>query len=648
MNRLPAPALALLLIAASARAQVPRDTTTLTPIVVTATRTPMPAGTLANGVTVLDGDALRRAGITTVIEALRGVPSIAFAQAGGYGAQTSMFLRGGESDYVRVLVDGVPLNQAGGFIDLANLTTENIDRIEVVRGPASVLYGSDAVTGVVQVITRSGAGRPRIVAEGRGGSYGSGSGLLELSGGSSRAGLSAGVQREVTDGINPFNNRYDNTAGSARLTLTPDRATDVGVSVSYRDGTLHYPTNGSGVLADSNQLQRSRQVSASLDAGRRLGPRLEVRALLGLVSGRDSVNDAPDGPADTLGIFAYYSRITTTRRTADLRVNLRASAPLLLTLGASLDRESERSANRYQSAFGSGGGTTDTARTNRAVYGEMVAERGIVGIQAGVRLDDNEKFGTFTTARLGVSLRVAPLTRLRANVGSAFKEPTFGENYSSGFSTGNPDLRPERSASAEVGVEQTMVQGRITASLTGFTQRFRDLIQYSFGGGTAPDYHNVAAATASGAELEVRAQPTGGLGLSAQYTWLHTSASDSGYDGTVFAKGQRLLRRPTHAASLSGEWRSAAGPSVGARVLYVGDRTDVDFTNFPGTRVTLAAYTRLDVWTRFVVVRSRDGRGSLALTGRVENLTGASYQEVSGFRTPGRRIGVGARFSAGQ
>src|SRR5512143_868471 len=147
-------ALVVFSIAAPSVVAAQTDSTTLPPVVVTATRLDSPLGTGISSVTVLDGPALLRRGVHSVVDALRYVPGVALVQSGGPGAQTSLFLRGGESDYVRVLVDGVPMNDPGGAVDLASFTMDNVERIEVVRGPASVLYGSDAVSGVVQIFTR--------------------------------------------------------------------------------------------------------------------------------------------------------------------------------------------------------------------------------------------------------------------------------------------------------------------------------------------------------------------------------------------------------------------------------------------------------------------------------------------------------------
>src|SRR5207245_1876960 len=158
---------------AALTAQEPRDTVILTPVVVTATRIPTPADAVTAAVTVISGAELRAQGIRTVLDALRDVPAAAVVQTGSFGGVTSLFLRGGQSKYVKVLVDGVPVNDPGGAFDFAHLTTDNVERIEVLRGPASVLYGSDAVTGVVQIFTRRGVGRRSEERRvGRGGGWG--------------------------------------------------------------------------------------------------------------------------------------------------------------------------------------------------------------------------------------------------------------------------------------------------------------------------------------------------------------------------------------------------------------------------------------------------------------------------------------------
>jgi vitamin B12 transporter len=214
----------LLTVAAGALGAQTPDTTrrraeTLAPIVVTATRVPVAAVTSAT--TIITGDSLRRRDITYLIDALREVPGLAVVQTGSFGGLTAIYTRGGESGYTRVLLDGVPLNDPGGDFDFAHLTTEDIDRVEIVRGPASVLYGTDAVSGVIQIFTRRGEGKPRLGADLRGGSYGTRSATAGLRGGTENASYSLDAARYLTDGIYPFNNRYGRSALTGSMGREP-------------------------------------------------------------------------------------------------------------------------------------------------------------------------------------------------------------------------------------------------------------------------------------------------------------------------------------------------------------------------------------------------------------------------------------------
>src|SRR6202163_4306953 len=203
--------LALLVLAAAPRNSAisqEKDTTQLQTVVVSATKIPRPASTLTQPVTVLLGEDLRARGVTRVSDALREVPGAMLVQSGSYGAVTSLFLRGGESRYTKVLIDGVAVNADGGFFDFSHLTTDNIDRIEIVRGPASVLYGADAVTGIVQIFTRRGSDQRRASIGARGGTYHSLDFDGDALGSTPLGGFSVGAARHSTDGIIPFNNEY--------------------------------------------------------------------------------------------------------------------------------------------------------------------------------------------------------------------------------------------------------------------------------------------------------------------------------------------------------------------------------------------------------------------------------------------------------
>ncbi len=641
----------LVLGPAALAAQQPDDTVRLREIVVTATRLPTPLAATTQAVTVISGDDLRAHGIRTVADALRTVPGADVVETGPPGGATSLFLRGGESNMVRVLLDGVPLNQPGGAVDLANLTTDDVERIEVVRGPASVLYGSDAVAGVVQIFTRGARGGSRWEAGAGGGTFGSRTLDVRLAAGGAGEGAadaSVGFAHEATDGIYAFNNAYRNDVVAASAGLAPGGPTTARLNARYTSALYHYPTDGSGNLRYHNQFQSGSGVVASLDLGRFVAQGLETRLLLGLTENTGRQDQEPNGPADTLGFYAFWSIDRVSRRSADLRLNWYATPAAVVTAGAALETEAERSSNASRSQFGPSAGSLVVSRWNRAYYAQTVADAGAhVSFTGGLRLEDNQAFGSFLTYRAGATWRSGG-TRLRASLGNAFKEPGFLDNYGTGYVTGNPHLAPERSRSWDAGLEQQLAGGRLAVSATWFDQRFRDLIQYTFTPPTptSPNYYNIAAADAYGLELEARAAPAAPLTVTARYTWTHTASADSGFDGATFAQGRRLLRRPTSAASLDVAWRLGARGLASATAQYVGDRDDEDFSTFPGTRVILPSYVRFDVAGEAVLLAGRGGR-SLAATLKVENVFDARYEQVLHFPARRRALYLGVRLEGG-
>jgi vitamin B12 transporter len=225
------------------------DTARISPVVVTATRSPLPAERTPASVTVLTGERLRAEGITTLADALRTVPGLAIVQSGSFGGATSVFIRGGESKYTKILVDGVPMNDAGGAFDLSTLSTDNLDRIEIVRGPASVLYGSDAMAGVVQLFTRRGSGATHGDVAARAGGFGSRDVEASARGGDARLSYSVAAAHHATDGFQAFNSGFRQGVGSALVGATLG-AFDGSLSARFTDRELHFPTNGAGQVVD--------------------------------------------------------------------------------------------------------------------------------------------------------------------------------------------------------------------------------------------------------------------------------------------------------------------------------------------------------------------------------------------------------------
>jgi vitamin B12 transporter len=613
-------------------AQEPRDTVELAPVVVTATRFPTPAADLPVAVTVLDGAVLRAQGIRTVAEALRSVPGAHVAAAGPYGGQTSLFLRGGNSDYVKVLIDGVPQNAPGGAYDFANLTTDDVERIEIVRGPVSVLYGSDAVTGVVQIFTRGGGGRGggggpsalHAAVSAAGGTYGTGILAAAAAAGGARGGYALNVTHFTSDGVYPVNNDYRNDVVSARVHWRPDARTDAAVALRYGDALYHFPTDASGDPVSNNQHQRDRGPSLGLEVGRTFSDRVEGRLSATWRRENYQYAIAPNGPTDST-TFPFRSSDWVARAGADARANVRVRPGAVVTAGAALERESMR------------GTTLDTsrARLGGAVYAQGVLTGRPLDATLGARLDDNERFGRYATYRAGAAWRLARGARAVASFGTGFKEPSFYQNFATGFVRGNPNLRPEHTFSWEAGLEWTGLDRRLGLGARYFDQRFRDLIDYN-GADTVTNYFNVPGADARGVELTGDVAPAAGLHLTLAYTVLRTRVTAGGADTgatALYRPGQPLLRRPQQAGWLTVAYRPLARAGVTVAVAYTGDRADVDYRTF--RRVTLPAYTRVDVAADVAARAPRDGMPGLTLRARIENLFDRAYEEIKNF--PARR-----------
>ncbi|MGH7719071.1 MAG: TonB-dependent receptor plug domain-containing protein [Gemmatimonadaceae bacterium] len=628
------------------------DTARLAPVVVTATRIPVALNAPIAPVSVITGEELRARGITSLADALRAVPGAVVTPSGSFGATTSLFLRGGESDYVRVLVDGIPVNDPGGVFDLSALSTDNIDRIEVVRGPVSVLYGSEAVTGVVQVFTRRGESGPRLQAAARGGSHGSLDAGATVLGGGEEGGVpsySIGAAHHTTDGILPFNNRYYNTVVSGAGRLAFGAWTDVQLSLRGSRSRYHYPTNSFGALTDSNAFRDSERLALGFEVGHRFTPRVDARLTLSSSQVDARNDDRSDSPGDTLGSYGFISHADVYRRSVGARVNVRLMENGVLTLGAEHERQRETSSFESLSEFGPFAASFRARRRNTAGYAQLVGDLGErISYSAGLRHDDNQRFGPFTTYRVSVGAEVAPATRLRAALGAAFKEPSFLESFAGSGLQENRDLEPERSRSWELGVERDVLSDRLRLAATYFDQRFRDLIQFTplpAGTGFFGTFRNLPAARSRGVELQSRLTTAPGLSAGASYTWLRTRVTDAGAGATTdstFVSGERLLRRPTHLASLDLGYTSAARGSIALAANYVGKRDDLDFSKFPAPRIVLPAYTRVDLSAEAWITR-RTRATPLALTVRIENLFDESYEPVYNFRAPGRTILAGAR-----
>ncbi|MGH7482288.1 MAG: TonB-dependent receptor plug domain-containing protein, partial [Longimicrobiales bacterium] len=509
-----------------------------------------------------------------------------------------------------------------------------------------VLYGSDAVTGVVQIFTRTGSGPPTGDVAVVTGSRGTLDMRATLSGGDDAVAWSLSGGRFRTDGVYDLNNDYRNDVASGALRLRLAERTDARLAVRWSDNAYHFPTNGAGEVVDENAFQTGRRLTWSADLGHDLGARVETRLLLGGARLDGGTDDDPDSPGDTLGAYASWHSSDIVRRFVDLRMNVVVSEASLLTLGAELERQSESAEGESFTQFGTFPNAFEAERETRGYYAQLLAALGPARLTGGARLEDGETFGRQWTWRVGATSPLGRLVRVRFAAGTAFKEPTFFQTFATGFVRGNPDLRPEQSRSWEVGAELAADSaGDFVFGATWFDQKFTDLIDFASAPPEpdAPNYFNIASARARGLELTASLQPSPRTRVTAAYTNLRTIVLDTAFSGgpdAEFGEGLPLLRRPEHSGSLLLGWADADA-SGNITLLYVGERSDWDFSVFPFRRITLDAYTRLDAST--AIPLGRVGEAPLTATLSVENLFDTDYEEVFNFRTPGRTVLVGGR-----
>lgn len=618
------------------------DTVILEGVVISATKAPASAGTLPQSVTVITGAELRARGITSVAEALRLVPSLAVASTGSYGALASVFVRGGESRYTKFLVDGVPVNAVGGLFDAAHLSTANVERIEVVRGAASVVHGADAVSGVVQIFTRKGSGPVRVSSELRGGSYATVEAAAGITGSVARTGLTMHGARNSTDGILPFNNEYRNETVSASLDLARSARAHLSIAARGTHAVVQYPTDFMGNVVDSNSYRDQARRTLSLDAARKVGHRLQLRLLAGM-------NDATDFTDDVTTSTSGDTRDRYTSHNLRQRVEARAVTFVpsgTVTTGAEYQRERERS----HSAAGPPDGALvpysrfGGSRITRAAYAEYLASVRRLSLNASARLDDPSDFDPATTFRFGSAVRLAPGLKARGSVSTSYNAPAFFYLFDTDFTSGNADLDPERARTFEASVEQNLA-GAVSLSATYFDQKFNDLIEYVPGG--PPDfvgtYANLSAARSKGYEVEALTSPWRGWSANASFTVLRAvvRAVSPDYQGGARV-GDELLRRPRRSGTAGAHFSAASGVSLSVNARHVGKRPDLDFRTFPSARITLPAFTTMDAAASIPVLAKND-RPRVALTVRVENVFDKRYQEVFNFDAPGRRVMVGGR-----
>jgi vitamin B12 transporter len=614
-------------------------------VVVAATRDEAAVSTVGVTATVLDAGRIEEREAPSLLGLLEEVPGVAVARNGGLGLNGAVFVRGGESNFTRILVDGVPVNEPGGEYNLGPQLPLELERVEVVRGATSSLYGTDALAGVIHLVTRRFPSAPRWRAEGQGGSFGWARGEAGTAGQAGPLDWNVGAVHLRTDNDQP-NSALRTTAAAASLGLVSGASTTIRATFRGEDTAVGTPGATAFGRPDLDarferslgvagvQLRHTRgRTSHELRAGYALQDWASLDPLdsgsyvprAGEIVAPYEMSDFPD----PLG-FQQDTR----RLSSGYQMETQLGGRHLVTLGGEVERETGAVGSRAEPLL-------HPERTNVGGYVQDRLVLSTLFVTLGGRLEHNASFGTRAVPRLAAAWTVGSggTTVLKASAGRGIKEPTFFESYGVSFyAQGNPALRPERSLTFDAGVEQRLLQSRVRVEATVFHHDYRDQINYqvvdpsTFQG----TFVNLGETRAQGLELAAEAAPVPGVRVFAQYTLLDGVVQVSGDAfNPVYAAGERLLRRPRHQGSLSA---SVGGDraSAGGTLVLVGQRADSDFLGLGLTEN--AGYARVDL------------RARLRLTSRfealvvAENLFDHEYQEVLGYPSLGRSVRAGLRF----
>ena len=584
-------------------------------VVVTASRAEQQIKDAIPNTTVITRSEIKASGATDLPSLLRARAGVEFVQSGGLGSQSSLFLRGGGSTQTLVLIDGVRVESAtSGAAALEHVMLDEVERIEIVRGNVSALYGSGAMGGVVQIFTRSGAGAPGATVEAMAGSrgtqkigasYGSRSDATRLAlsvSETSTQGFSA-IDPNYAPGANPDRDGYRNASVSGQLARQLAAGHEIGLRLYRTEGKTDYDNAFGATPQETNRTESVVQtVSAYLDDRITDAWRSRLTLAGGQNNSHDFVNDQPN----PLG-----SRFDSRNRQLAWQNDVTLARGHVAT--ASLERlvEDVSSDTAY----------TATSRTVKSLALGYAGRLGAQQLQAAARRDDYSDFGVARTGLLGYGYELNEAWKITAMASTAFRAPTFNDLYYPVF--GNPNLQPEHSRSAEAGVQYAAREQ--LARVVVFRSRYRDLIQFN-PATFLPE--NVAHAHVSGTELTW----SGGFGeWRARLSLTHQNPVN---DDT----GTTLLRRARNygsgeVARESGAWRASA------EVIRSGKRPDNDIVAF--TPVTLDGYTLVNLGLRCRFDKA------LEFSARAENVTNRHYQLTHGYNTAPRGIFLGVRWQPG-
>lgn len=590
--------------------------------VVTATREDTPLDQVPNAVTVIDRDQIEQHQYRSLSDILNDVPGLTVAASGEFGKGSSVFIRGANANGTLVLIDGLRANDpsaSGSTFNFSHLLAEMIDRVEIVRGPLSTLYGADAYGGVINIITRKGHGAPSGFARVEGGSFDTYSAAAGLQGEVGKVNFNIGAAGLTSDGgdvapkryrapgVAAENDPYRNASFNARLGAAVSENFDLSLFARYIATNSQYDN---APYEDPNLRETTSQFF-----GRAVGELYLMdgrwKQTFGLGYVRIERHDFDDPDALNPFPFARRTENLGRRLKADWQNDLQVSPVYNVTFGLETEKI-------WQDNNTDGFKVSSDVTTVGAFMQHHLTLFDRLYLTAAARLDRNSAFGTHPTFSLGASYLIPSTdTRLKASIGTAYRAPDLFQLYGQlpPFFAGNPDLKPEKSWGFDFGFEQAVLDKRVSFGSTFFWNDIKDLID------SDPSFTtviNVGRARTYGLENFIAVRPANWLELRLNHTWTHAEN---------LITGQALLRRPRHSLDFIATARPTERLTLGLTANWKGQQHDTDPALF--TPTINQSYTLVAVTASYKVT------DALEVFGRVENLFDVRYEDPLGFAHPG-------------
>ena len=606
----------------------------------------VPSGQLlenqGSSVSVVTSKQLKAQQVRHAADALRSLPGVQVSRSGGPQSTTSVRIRGAESNHTLVLIDGVEVNASDGAFDFSNLTTEDIEKIEVLRGPQSALYSSGALGGVINITTKSGKGPLTIRVRGEAGSQSAHGGAVQISAGNDNIHGIVTLSGRKTDGYNlslqgseDDGARFSNFAFAGGVKILPNVKLDATFRSSKtdaeRDDFDGTRANGLNDLVDTasrfNSDLRIGRLAATVDTFDGLW--LHKIEFAGMES---ELFD--DGRGSFVSTATFVSERQLYSYTSTLQLDTPGFSGIRHFVTARLDHQRETYEQQNASAFGASSAAGERQRTGFA--GEIRGEyNNVLFLNAALRHDDNDSFDDFTTWNVSGSLKV-PQTpiRLHGSVGKGVKYPSllelFGNFPGAGF-TSNPDLVPEESLGWDAGIELATPDRKAVIDVTYFSQNLKNEIDFSFFP-LFTSFNRTGESTREGIEVSGHVDLTQAIRVGVSYTNLNAREDD----------GSEEVRRPRHSGRADFNYSFAEGlGNFNVAAAYNGEMLDTAFNNFTFSSVPI----QLDEYWLVTAAASYKVSPGVEIYGRVENVLDEKYSEI--FSVDGAPIAAyaGVRFT---